>query len=101
MTNQGVNFQLPSGGQFSVAVDNPDTAGVQELHSTLRELASFIGGGEGLSLRFLHRALLRRLLIPIVIRDREEEPSPSATNRDRPRLRLALTACRAGDACPV
>jgi hypothetical protein len=21
MTNQGVNFQLPSGGQFSVAVD--------------------------------------------------------------------------------
>jgi hypothetical protein len=22
MTNQGVNFQLPSGGQFSVAVDN-------------------------------------------------------------------------------
>jgi hypothetical protein len=23
MTNQGVNFRLPSGGQFSVAVDTP------------------------------------------------------------------------------
>jgi hypothetical protein len=24
MNNQGVNFQLPSGGQFSVAVDRPE-----------------------------------------------------------------------------
>jgi hypothetical protein len=27
MTNQGVNFQLPSGGQFSAAVDRVGDAG--------------------------------------------------------------------------
>ena len=35
MTNQGVNFQLPSGGQFSVAVDSRAAATSQVVNNDM------------------------------------------------------------------
>jgi hypothetical protein len=46
MTNQGVNFQLPSGGQFSVAVDTYGETGVHRSPRVMPVVKRALPGSE-------------------------------------------------------